>query len=257
VHEACADGWETFRKLGAVAVPRRAEQTAALLTLLPFEAESSFWVLDVGCGEGWLAAAVLEAWPEAGVLALDGDEAMLSEAARRLRTYGARASVERFELSSDEWLGRVEGAGAVLSSLCIHHLDGDSKRSLFKAIGLRLSSPGAMLIADLVEPNRAEARALYAATYDNHARVQAGGSDDRYDRFVEAEWNYYRYPDETDTPSGLFEQLRWLEEAGFVDVDCFWLDAGHAIYGGYTSHDGSGIDHAAAMRAVEVVFRGS
>jgi tRNA (cmo5U34)-methyltransferase len=127
VHEACADGWETFRKLGAVAVPRRAEQTAALLTPLPFEAESSFWVLDVGCGEGWLAAAVLEAWPEAGVLALDGDEAMLSEAARRLRTYGARASVERFELSSDEWLGRVEGAGAVLSSLCIHHLDGDPR----------------------------------------------------------------------------------------------------------------------------------
>jgi tRNA (cmo5U34)-methyltransferase len=250
-----AGGWETFRELGAVGVPRRADQAATLLTLVPFEAGSRFRVVDVGCGEGHLAAAMLEAWPDAAVLALDGDEAMLAEAARRLRTYGARASVERFELSSDKWFAHVERAGTVLSSLCLHHLDGDSKRELFAAIGTRLSSPGALLIADLVEPKRAEARALYAATYDQYARLESRGSEDLYDRFIEAEWNYYRYPDETDTPSGLFEQLRWLEEAGFVDVDCFWLDAGHAIYGGYTSHAGSGIDPEAASRAVEIAYR--
>ena len=35
-----------------------------------------------------------------------------------------------------------------------------------------------------------------------------------------------------DKPSGLFEQLGWLEAAGFEAVDVYWLKAGHAIYGG-------------------------
>jgi tRNA (cmo5U34)-methyltransferase len=36
-----------------------------------------------------------------------------------------------------------------------------------------------------------------------------------------------------DQPSGLYEQLCWLEEAGFSAVDVVWLKAGHAIYGGW------------------------
>ena len=29
------------------------------------------------------------------------------------------------------------------------------------------------------------------------------------------------------------DQLDWLREAGLSTVDCFWMQAGHAIYGGY------------------------
>jgi tRNA (cmo5U34)-methyltransferase len=35
-----------------------------------------------------------------------------------------------------------------------------------------------------------------------------------------------------DKPSGVFEQLRWLEQASFRAVDIYWMKAGHAIYGG-------------------------
>jgi hypothetical protein len=30
----------------------------------------------------------------------------------------------------------------------------------------------------------------------------------------------------------LLDQLKWLEGAGFVDVDVYWMRAGHAIFGG-------------------------
>ena len=30
----------------------------------------------------------------------------------------------------------------------------------------------------------------------------------------------------------LRDQLKWLEQAGFVDVDVFWMQAGHALFGG-------------------------
>ncbi len=42
----------------------------------------------------------------------------------------------------------------------------------------------------------------------------------------------YDYPDPIDKPSRLFEQLIWLEQAGFLDVDVHWMKAGHAIFGG-------------------------
>jgi hypothetical protein len=44
----------------------------------------------------------------------------------------------------------------------------------------------------------------------------------------------YRYfdPDDIDKPSRLLDQLKWLEQAGFADVDVYWMLAGHAIFGG-------------------------
>jgi tRNA (cmo5U34)-methyltransferase len=44
----------------------------------------------------------------------------------------------------------------------------------------------------------------------------------------------YRYPDVDgiDKPSHLLDQLKWLEQAGFAEVDVFWMQAGHALFGG-------------------------
>jgi hypothetical protein len=39
--------------------------------------------------------------------------------------------------------------------------------------------------------------------------------------------------DHRDQPSPVFHQLLWLQSAGFPVVDCFWMHAGHAIFGGY------------------------
>src|SRR5436853_243705 len=58
-----------------------------------------------------------------------------------------------------------------------------------------------------------------------------------YEFFVRERWNIYDYPDPMDKPSPLFDQLRWLEEAGFRDVGVFWAQAGHAVYGGYKRGD--------------------
>ena len=52
-------------------------------------------------------------------------------------------------------------------------------------------------------------------------------------RFVDTRWNHFRFPDEGDHPSALFHQLVWLRHAGFAAVDCFWLLAGHAVFGGF------------------------
>ncbi len=240
-----------YRRMAAVVVPARAEQIAVVVALLPFGRDDAFSAIDLGAGEGSLSAAILACYPRSAVSALDGSGSMRERTQARLERFGRRAEVKPFrleDLSGGEprrgggdrtggWLDAAEGAGAVVSSFCVHHLDGAGKRRLFKEVGRRLAPGGALLIADVVEAARPEAAEVHAATWDRATEEQAralDGSAERFEDFVEQRWNLFRYPDpEVDKPSPVADQLRWLLEAGFEGVDCFWLRAGHAVLGGY------------------------
>lgn len=248
------DDSRLYQAIASIAVPNRAEQLATLLTLLPFHPDETFQAVEIGSGQGILASALLYSFPQASLLALDGSAAMREQTAKRLEPFSPRGSVAPFELGSEAWLAHLEGADCVLSSLCLHHLSGPDKQALFATICPRLSARGALLIADLVEPQRQEAQTLFAGSWDQNAQAQAKAQQrpDSFDQFVRVHWNIYRYPDPVDQPSPLFDQLLWLREAGFVTVDCFWLQAGHAIYGGYkgaASRDGGGLAYEVALEA--------
>ncbi len=249
-----------YQAIATVAVPAREEQMATLLTLLPFSPDDSFRVVEVGCGEGFLSYALLDCFPRAEALALDGSAEMRAVTAERLKNFGSRASIEPFDLHTDDWLPHLHGADCVISSLVIHHLDGADKQRLFAAIHEQLSPRGVLLLADLIQPQRPEALELFAATWDRSAKAQAKaktGSIWAFEQFVEVGWNYYRFPDPFDKPSPLFEQLTWLKAAGFAVVDCFWLQAGHAIYGGYKAGSPSptpGVSFTVALRSAKRVL---
>jgi SAM-dependent methyltransferase len=245
-----------YRELAAVAVPAREEQLATLLALLPFDRQEPFRVVEAGCGEGALSAALLGCFAHASAIALDGSASMREHAAARLRRFGGRGQVDTFELASTEWLVHLEQADCLLSSLCLHHLSGVQKQRLFAGAHDRLTERGALLIADLVEPGRPEARALFAETWDSAAEarsIERTGSATLFETFKESKWNNFRFPDYPfDQPSPLVDQLTWLKSAGFVAVDCFWLQAGHAIYGGYKGPQG---EHAQALSFREALRR--
>jgi tRNA (cmo5U34)-methyltransferase len=240
-----AENSAVYRQLASVAVPGREEQVATLLSLLPFGRAEAFHVVELGSGEGMLSQAILETFPATTVLALDGEESMRQATAARLQPYGERARVAAFAIESILWYSELCSADVVVSSLCVHHLTGHGKRDLFTMVHDCISARGCLLIADLVLPQRLEARELFAATWDRSAeersRAQTGAAT-LYDLFVREHWNYYRYPDPFDQPSSLFNQLRWLDEAGFAAVDCFWMQAGHALYGGYREQAGATTD---------------
>jgi SAM-dependent methyltransferase len=248
---------QAYRELATIAVPARAEQMAVLLTLLPFAVQDAFRVIEVGCGEGRLSFALLDSFPNAAITALDGSPSMVAHAAQLLRRFGPRATVIPFSLTGMEWLSHVDAANCVVSSLCLHHLSAEEKQHLFAEVSHRLSERGVFLIADLVEPQRPEARSLFALTWDRIAKAQAiaqTGSQQLFERFVTEQWNYYHFPDPFDRPSPLFEQLTWLKNAGFAFVDCFWMQAGHAIYGGYKSRAAAtpqSLPYAAAFHAAQ------
>ena len=253
---------ELYREVAAVAVPSRVEQIATFLALLPFDQDERFHVVELGCGEGALAYAILDYYRNSSVTALDGSESMRAHASQHLATFGARARVEPFDLASQEWLGWLEGAHSVVSSLVLHHLPDGDKVRLFEAMCDRLPERGALLIADVVDPQRPEPRGAFSESYDRVARQQAkkyGNRDEILRKLTEGGWNIFRDGVPADEyPAPLFEQLTWLHHAGFQVVDCFWLKAGFAIFGGYKTRGGSASllkPFAHALRCAQTAVR--
>jgi tRNA (cmo5U34)-methyltransferase len=130
---------------------------------------------------------------------------------------------------------------SIVSSLVIHHLKALDKEALFRALHDKLAPGGAFLIADVMEPTSRWGRRHMANAWNadvEYQSVELGGDRRAYDQFVADHWNLYHYPpdeDDIDFPSTLPEQLGWLNEAGFVEVDVYWLRAGHALFGGIES----------------------
>ena len=233
-------GWtekdsQTFREIADVAVPRREEMTATLVAAVPFAADESLKILELGSGDGRLAEALLTVFPRATLTALDGSESMRQETTKRLALFGDRARVAAFDLAALDWWDRMFGVDLIVSSLCLHHLNDAKKQYLYKAAAERLSPRGALLMADLIDPQHDASRRLAADVWDAEAKRQAVaiGAPERFQQFLDEGWNHFRFPDASDHPAALFHQLVWLRHAGFAAVDCCWLHAGHAVFGGF------------------------
>ncbi len=238
-HDMVPPAWDeaasqTFVDQGRYFVPEREEQIAIITALVP-PADEPFHIYELACGEGLLAEALLERFPSVTVHGLDGSSLMLRRAQTRLTRFRERFVPIPFRLEADEWRRPTLPLRAVVSSLAIHHLHGAGKQALFRDVFGMLAPDGVLVIADLVEPARAEGNAVAAEGWDEAVRGRAlhlDGSLAAYERFQQLGWNLYRHPDPMDQPSRLFDQLRWMEAAGFRDVDVHWMKAGHAIWSG-------------------------
>jgi trans-aconitate methyltransferase len=226
---------QTYRDIADVAVPKRQEMLATLVAAVPFDGGEPFKILELGSGDGGLAEALLTVFSHSTLTALDGSESMRAATSKRLALFGARASVAPFDVTAVDWWDRMFGVDLIVSSLCLHHLNDARKQYLYKAAAERLSPRGAILVADLIDPQHLASRRLAADQWDAGARQQAEalGTPELFERFVDARWNHFRFPDADDHPSALFHHLVWLRHAGFEAVDCTWLHAGHAVFGGF------------------------
>jgi len=232
---------EHFIDVGRIYTPRRDELRDAFLDLIPAKKDDAFTGLEIGTGQGWLTAAILGRYPQAHMIGLDGSATMLQATTSSLAPYPGRFNLRQFRLEDAGWVTAMpDSLRCIVSSLVIHHLKGPEKGALFRDLHAKLAPGGALLIADVMEPTSRWARRHMATAWNTdveYQSVELGGDRRAYDQFVADRWNLYQYPpdaDDIDFPSTLPEQLGWLHDAGFVDVDVFWSRAGHVLFGGYT-----------------------
>lgn len=225
---------QAFIDYGRYFIPERQAQIETLCRLIP-DGPAPMQILELCCGEGLLAEVILDRRPEARLTGYDGSPVMLRRAEQRLARFDERFQSQPFDLVDQAWRQPDGFYQVILSSLAIHHLDGSSKQRLYQDLYRMLAPGGMLLIADIILPASPSGLEYAAQAWDESVRQQVlelDGKLDAYEYFLREGWNTFRYPDPMDMPSGLYEQLNWLSQAGFIAVDVYWLKAGFAVYGG-------------------------
>lgn len=222
----------SFLDYGDLFVPDREVQVDAVCSLVD-PGVGTGEVVELCCGDGSLAEALLERHPGCRVIGLDGSTAMLEAARIRLAGSGGRFRTGFFELAGREWRSRYRDCSAVVSSLAVHHLRDAEKRQLFGDLTAMLAPRGVFVLADVMQPTAPAARALAANQWDEAVdrRSLARYGDTRgSEAFRRLRWNAFRYPDtDVDHLATLSQHLAWLQAAGFDPVEVVWAHAGHAV----------------------------
>jgi tRNA (cmo5U34)-methyltransferase len=151
-------------------------------------------VLDLGTGDGRLASLVLDAYPTSTVVCVDASPPML-EAAEARFTGDGRVTVLAHDF--EETLPFTDSFDAVVSSLAIHHVADERKRTLYGEIASLLAPGGVFCNLEIVA---SPTQALH-----DRWRDEMGARDDP-----------------SDVLRDLASQLRWIEAAGLAHVDCIW-----------------------------------
>jgi SAM-dependent methyltransferase len=154
-------------------------------------------ILDLGTGDGRLLALLQAQRPRMLGVGLDFSALMLAAARERFPGDGPMELVEHDLTEPLPVLGRFD---AIVSSMAIHHLEHERKRSLYAEI------------FDLLEPG---------GTFANFEHV-ASPSHRLHVAFYAAIDEPLEHEDPSDRLLDVETQLAWLREIGFVDVDCYW-----------------------------------
>ena len=236
------DRWDRMQERYLV---KRAERYTTLVRMIRDTQGPVSRILDLGCGPGSLMLTLLEAFPQAKVLGIDFDPAMLLLARERLAGYGERARLFCADLRTDAWYADLAPVDAVVSATALHWLTACELAALYRQFARVLCPGGILMNADHVGSDCPPIqRAWERHRQEMRQQAESIGADD-WDSFWEAYARAFglsarqihqRVPGvwEGGVEEGL--PLAWhldvLRKCGFRSVDCFWRCDCDAIYGG-------------------------
>lgn len=167
-------------------------------------------LMDIGAGTGLFSEMVLQKYPLAHIELVDISLEMLEIAKRRLKSYPnitiTHLDINEIQMNSNQY-------DAVISSLAIHHLRDDDKNIIYQKIYRGLKPDGVFIHAEQVLASSKHLQEIYHNTWLDKI-TKSGLSAQAVEQGLERVRLDKRTPLET--------QLLWLNEIGFINVDCLY-----------------------------------
>ena len=197
-----------------IAIPGHDKIFSTALELIPHKKYEAFDVLDLGAGTGLFSEFVINKYSRAEFLLVDLAPKMLSLARERFRDHK-----ERFEYIVGDYRDCKDKNkfDLVISSLSIHHLIDIDKEKLFRQIFLSLKDSGVFINVDQIKGATPAIQKMYWESWLRMVR-EKGAAEEQIQESIQRRKEY-------DQDASLEDQLRWLTEAGFIDVDCVYKNS--------------------------------
>ena len=176
-------------------------------------------ILDLGAGTGILSSFVAQRVRNSRLSLLDASSDMLERATTRLASLRPEILVQ--SLTDNLPVGPFD---AVISGLAIHHLSDEGKRELYARILRVLSPRGIFINAEQVSACSPRLQQVFEMTHLERARTLGSSETEIQNAIVRM--NH-------DRCTTLANQLGWLQEVGFADVECFFRWFRFAVFGGW------------------------
>ena len=187
--------------------------------------------LDLGCGDGVLALAVLERFPDAQAVLVDFSAPMLDAARRRFADSASPVRFVNADYGVSAWISEIAGSApfeAIVSGYSIHHQSDPRKVEIYREIFDLLQPGGIFLNVEHVSSASPWVASVHDELFVDHLHLHHPDES----RLEVAE-TYYRRPDKAANILAPVEtQCQWLREIGFADVDCYLKIFELAVFGG-------------------------
>lgn len=166
-------------------------------------------ILDLGAGTGLLTMHLLKRYDQAEFVLIDLSEEMLKIAKRR---FAERTNL-KYVVGDYVKYNFKDKFDIIISSLSIHHLQHEDKRILYGKIYKMLNKGGIFLNADQVEAPTPANELIYQENWMN--KIDDGSLGEKEKKSIIDRMKL-------DRPATLDDNLKWLENIGFKDVDVFY-----------------------------------
>lgn len=209
---------------------RRIEHRQIMAELLAFDQDEEFTFLDLGAGTGAASQVILDCYPRSTAILADFSTEMMAASAQTLAGFEGRYRCVEFDMSGGSWPAEIPSdLDAVVTSMCIHHLPDERKKTLFAEIREHMKPGRWYFNYDPVETTDPTVEGLWNRINDRNdpdaARIRTNPTPEERARRE----NHVRYL------IPLAPQLEFLRSAGFGGVEVYWRHLDNVIYGGRRS----------------------
>jgi tRNA (cmo5U34)-methyltransferase len=201
-------------------VPRNDEIYNIIVDSIPFDRKSKLKILDLGVGTGLGALKILNEFPNSRLTGIDFSSKMISRARERLKIFSNRVKLIEADFNKIDFPEKYD---VIVSAVTIHNSNETNQKRLMSKIFNHLNDGGCFLNGDFAKTKSEFLNKKLDESYKEYLRNNLRGEELKV-------WLHHAFKE--DRPVALEDQLLWMKEAGFREIECIWRHQNLAVYYG-------------------------